>query len=110
MSWLILFSAALTGFAALAMSMQRHGAQVLRRAVPPSVRRLMRAAGFAVTAYSGAAAMVIFGTGYGLVAFFAAATVCASIIVVILTYKPRLLLPLSLLAAAMSAGLQFFIW
>jgi len=91
MSWLMVMGLTLAGLSALAMSMQRHAAQMFAKSPRPAVRTASRLAGSLLLAYAVIFAMIAFGAGYGFIVFLAAATVAGSGTILTLTYRPAAL-------------------
>ncbi|WP_454839120.1 DUF3325 domain-containing protein [Pseudomonas hormoni] len=98
------------GFTALCLSMDRHHAELLGR--KPSVRRrqLMKLGGWLLLALSLWAAVASTGWGLGLVEWFAVLMLSALLLVLLMPYRPRLVLSLaglSLLVSPVAAFAQY---
>nr|WP_186329641.1 DUF3325 domain-containing protein [Variovorax boronicumulans] len=91
MKALLAFSAALTGFSALSLAMDRHYEDYKGRgtAPPAALRRWMRLGGALGLALSLWAAMAGYGSAQGWVFWFGAMTVAALAVVLTLSYAPR---------------------
>lgn len=91
MKALLAFSAALTGFAALSLAMDRHYEDFKGRGntPPASLRRWMRVAGALGLVLSLWAAIAGYGSAQGWVFWFGAMTVAAMAVVLTLTYAPK---------------------
>lgn len=91
MKALLAFSAALTGFSALSLAMDRHYEDFKGRGNTPSapLRRWMRVAGVLGLVLSLWAAIAGYGSAQGWVFWFGAMTVAAMAVVLTLTYAPK---------------------
>ena len=110
MKVLLAFSAALTGFSALSLAMDRHYEDYKGRGQAPSapLRRWMQLGGALGLALSLWAAVAGYGSAQGSVFWFGAMTVAALAVVLTLTYAPtrivRLLQAAGVLLAASAVG------
>lgn len=91
MKALLAFSAALTGFSALSLAMDRHHEDCHGRGNLPSpvLRRWLQLGGAIGLVLSLWAAIAGYGSAQGWVFWFGAMTVAALIVVLTLTYAPR---------------------
>ncbi|WP_326536755.1 DUF3325 domain-containing protein [Pseudorhodoferax sp.] len=91
MKALLAFSAALTGFSALSLAMDRHYEDYKGRGNTPSatLRRWMQVGGALGLVLSLWAAIAGYGSAQGWVFWFGAMTVAALAVVLTLTYAPR---------------------
>lgn len=91
MKALIAFSAALTGFSALSLAMDRHYEDYKGRGrqPPAALRRCMQLGGALGLALSLWAAVAGYGSAQGWVFWFGAMTVAALAVVLTLTYAPK---------------------
>lgn len=84
------------GLAWLCLAMDRHHRQVAGGTVQPGIARLLRLAGFAALVLSFAAAIAAEGWSLGPVAWFGSLTAAGLALVLLLPYRPRLAIGLSL--------------
>ena len=94
------------GFTALCLSMPRHHAELLGRTASPRRRQVLELAGWLLLGLSLWAAVATNGWSFGLVDWFAVLMLSALALVLLLPYRPRLVLALaaaSLLASPLAA-------
>lgn len=97
------------GFTALCLAMDRHHVELLGRKSSLRRRQGLRLAGWALLAVALWAAVAVAGWGLGLVQWFAVLMLSALLLVLLLPYRPRLVLALaavSLLASPVVALAQ----
>lgn len=85
----ILFVLSLAAFACLALAMERHQRDVLRRALPPAQRQQLRAAGWALLVFTSVLAMRGLGVGSGLAALSGHTSVAAGVVVLAMVAHGR---------------------
>ncbi|WP_449441224.1 DUF3325 domain-containing protein [Pseudomonas migulae] len=98
------------GFTALCLSMDRHHAELLGRKPSARRRQLMKLGGWLLLALSLWAAVASTGWGLGLVEWFAVLMLSALLLVLLMPYRPRLVLSLaglSLLVSPVAAFAQY---
>jgi hypothetical protein len=98
------------GFTALCLSMDRHHADLLGRKPPRRLRLGLKLAGGMLLALSLWVAVSVTGWGLGLVEWFAVLMLSALLLVLLMPYRPRLVLALagaSLLVCPIAAMAQF---
>lgn len=98
-----------SGFTALCLSMDRHHAELLGHKPTACRRKLLRLAGWSLLAVSPWVLVSRIGWGLGLVEWFAVLMLSAMLLVLLLPYRPRLVLALaglSLLASPVAALAQ----
>ncbi|CAI8732836.1 DUF3325 domain-containing protein [Pseudomonas sp. IT-P171] len=98
------------GFTALCLSMDRHHAELLGRKPSARRRQLMKLGGWLLLALSLWAALASTGWGLGLVEWFAVLMLSALLLVLLMPYRPRLVLSLaglSLLVSPVAAFAQY---
>lgn len=98
------------GFTALCLSMDRHHAELLGRKQSVRRRQLMKLGGWLLLALSLWAAVASTGWGLGLVEWFAVLMLSALLLVLLMPYRPRLVLSLaglSLLVSPVAAFAQY---
>jgi hypothetical protein len=98
------------GFTALCLSMDRHHAELLGRKPTLVMRRRMKLAGWLLLALSLWAAVSTTGWALGLVEWFAVLMLSGLSLVMLMPYRPRLVLVLagvSLLASPLAAFAQY---
>lgn len=93
------------GFAALALSLDRHHRDALAARVPAGRALPMRAAGWALIALSLAAAIAWEGWNFGPVQWIGALTGAGLLVVLVLSYRPVWLRPAALLALPLGLAL-----
>lgn len=97
-------------FTALCLSMDRHHAELLGRKPSARRRQLMKLGGWLLLALSLWAAVASTGWGLGLVEWFAVLMLSALLLVLLMPYRPRLVLSLaglSLLVSPVAAFAQY---
>jgi hypothetical protein len=93
------FATAHAGFVCLCLAMQRHHEQALgHRRIPPPLRRRLAGGGWLLLAASLALLVHAAGWGLGLVIWTGLLTAAALPVVVLLTYRPRWVMPVAALA------------
>ena len=98
------------GFTAQCLSMDRHHAELLGRKPSARRRQLMKLGGWLLLALSLWAAVASTGWGLGLVEWFAVLMLSALLLVLLMPYRPRLMLSLaglSLLVSPVAAFAQY---
>lgn len=95
---------AFAGFAALALSMDRHHRAALSGPVPRSRKRLLRVAGWLGLALAFAAAVALDGWNFGPVQATGALTAAALGVALLLTVRPGWLRPAALAALPFAAA------
>lgn len=97
------------GFGALSVAMQRHYADMHGRGqeAPPALRRRLQAAGSAALVLAFAAAMLHAGSGHGPLIWLGGMTTAALALMMLLTYVPHRVAPLTQAAAVV--GLAAFV-
>jgi len=93
------------GFAALALSLDRHHRDALAGRVPAGRVLPMRLAGWALLALSLTAAIAWEGWNFGPVQWIGALTSAALLVVLVLSYRPVWLRPAALLALPLGLAL-----
>lgn len=93
------------GFAALALSLDRHHREALAGRVPAGRVLPLRAAGWALLALSLAGAVAWEGLNFGPVQWIGALTGGALLVVLVLSYRPAWLRPAALLALPLGLAL-----
>lgn len=97
------FACAHAGFVLLCLSMERHHEQVLgRRRIAPLRRRLLAGAGWLLLLLSPLPLVRADGWGLGVVSWTGLLTAAALPVVLLLTFRPRWVMPAA--AAAMLGG------
>ena len=98
---MLAFALAFAGFAALCLSMERHHGEVFgTRRVPPRRRLLLQIAGWVLLALSFPATIAGWGWSFGPAAWCGLLTLAAAPIVLLLPWRPRLVLWLAPVLAA----------
>ena len=98
-----------SGFTALCLSMDRHHAELLGHKTTAGRRKLLKLAGWSLLAVSPWTLVSRIGWGLGLVEWFAVLMLSALLLVLLLPYRPRLVLALaglSLLASPVAVLAQ----
>ncbi|MBN3966430.1 DUF3325 domain-containing protein [Pseudomonas gregormendelii] len=98
-----------SGFTALCLSMDRHHAELLGHKPTAGRRKLLKLAGWSLLAVSPWVLVSRIGWGLGLVEWFAVLMLSALLLVLLLPYRPRLVLALaglSLLASPVAVLAQ----
>lgn len=88
-----------SGLAALSLGMDKHHEQALGREPGRGRRRVMKLLGGGLLAWSAVVGMQAYGPSVGLAIWAAELTVAAVAALLLLSYRPRWLAPLALLAA-----------
>ncbi|MFC7335415.1 DUF3325 domain-containing protein [Rhodocista pekingensis] len=102
--FIALLLTAFAGFVLLALTMDRHGAQLLTRPLPRRLHRPGALAGWALLVLSAAIGVEGWGWGTGLTLWSGSAAIAATALAGVLAYRPRLALygaalaPVALLA------------
>lgn len=107
MIWLSL-ALCFSGFVALCLSVDRHHEQILGKRPPAAVRQLLRTAGWLALAAAAAPCINPFGVSVGLALWTALLSVAALAQVLLLTYAPRLIVPLAFGAPSLTLPLLLF--
>lgn len=94
-----------SGFSALSLSAERHYAHVFARKPPPARGLLLRVLGWLLLAGAIAPAVIDLGPSVGLAMWTALLGLAATVQMLLLTYKPRLIVPLTLGAPALTFSL-----
>ena len=98
------------GFTALCLSMDRHHGELLGQKPPPRRRLVMKLLGWLLLGSSLSATVAVAGWGFGLVQWFGVLMFSALLLVLLMPYRPRLVLSLaglSLLASPFAVFAQY---
>lgn len=101
MMWICL-ALSFSGFAALSLSTERHHGQVFDDKGGTRKRLGLRVLGWLLLGISIAPCVSALGTSVGLAMWAAELSVAAAAMVLLLTYKPRLIVPVAVGAPALS--------
>ncbi|HFK2945195.1 TPA: DUF3325 domain-containing protein [Stenotrophomonas maltophilia] len=85
----ILFVLSLVAFACLALAMERHQRDVLRRALSAQATQQLRAIGWALLVFSSVFAMRGLGLGFGLAALSGHTSIAAGVVVLVMVAHGR---------------------
>ncbi len=85
----ILFVLSLVAFACLALAMERHQRDVLRRALSAQATQQLRAIGWALLVFSSVFAMRGLGLGFGLAALSGHTIIAAGVVVLVMVAHGR---------------------
>lgn len=97
-----------SGFVALCLSVDRHHEQVLGKRPPVAVRQTLRLAGWLALLAASAPCINLLGISIGLALWAALLSIAALGQVLLLTYAPRLIVPLAFGAPSLTLPLLLF--
>lgn len=104
MIWICL-ALCFSGFSALSLSTERHYGQVLEGKGAPAARLTLRLFGWLLLGGAIAPCVIESGPSVGLAVWAAMLSLAASVLILLLTYKPRLIIPLALGAPSLTLSL-----
>lgn len=86
----ILFLLSLAAFSCLALAMERHQRDLLKKVLPPMPTRLLRGTGWALLLCTALLAVMQLGTGFGLASLSGHTSVAAGVVVLaMVSYQRR---------------------
>ena len=101
MMWLCI-ALCFSGFSALSLSTERHYGQVFAYKDTGYRRWTLRCAGWLLLGVASAPAVIALGLSVGMAAWLAVLTCSSGVLVLLLTYQPRLIIPLSMAGPALA--------
>ncbi|MBP3862898.1 MAG: DUF3325 domain-containing protein [Pseudomonas sp.] len=107
MIWICL-ALSFSGFSALSLSTERHHAQVFEDKGSPLKRQLLRLLGWLLLAGAVIPGVIELGPSVGIALWAAVLSVAAGGLVILLTYRPRLIVPLAVAGPSMALAVWVF--
>lgn len=107
MIWLSL-ALCFSGFTALCLSMDRHHQQVFGQKPPQPERLIFQIGGWLTLPIACAPCILEFGPSIGIALWLTELSLAALSVLLLLSYRPRLILPLALAAPSISLPLLLF--
>lgn len=107
MSWICL-ALCFSGFAALSLGTERHHGQVFVDKGNARKRRSLSVLGWLLLAGATAPSIIDLGPSVGLAMWAALLSIAAGVLMLLLTYTPRLIVPLAVAAPSLSMSLLLF--